>query len=466
MEILRDRIVRPASERLPSHTRKTLERFLVEKTKWAAGLPHRREMMRLRELDADAFWAYQASRLQAMYADAVAHVPYYRDLHDDYPRSLDIDPAHPLDALRQLPVLPKALVRRETERFWRQPPVFGTGEHTTGGTTGSGTLRVRAGIRDRGITNAILDARYAEIAGTPSPRILRLSGFIEHGESEERLSWHIPGTKFTYLSVYGLSHTNRDAIVDLLQRFRPQVIHGFPSAIHQLALLFRDDPLPGDVPPFVVVSVSETLLDAQRVDIETHLRTRVFDEYGSQEGQHLVLQCAEGAWHIHPARGIVELLELDSDAPVAAGELGRVVVTGLVNRSMPLLRYDIGDTAMSTGYATSCLCGCLWPTIGRIYGRIDDLPRTRDGRQFHFLAMKSITNVKESQVIQKSFDRFTCRVVVDDTHKLDLPRIKSEVTAELQKQFNVHPRVEVSVVDRLERTTRGKFRAFIVDMDE
>lgn len=466
MEILRDRIVRPASERLPSHTRKTLERFLVEKTKWAAGLPHRREMMRLRELDADAFWAYQASRLQAMYADAVAHVPYYRDLHDDYPRSLDIDPAHPLDALRQLPVLPKALVRRETERFWRQPPVFGTGEHTTGGTTGSGTLRVRAGIRDRGITNAILDARYAEIAGTPSPRILRLSGFIEHGESDERLSWHIPGTKFTYLSVYGLSHTNRDAIVDLLQRFRPQVIHGFPSAIHQLALLFRDDPLPGDVPPFVVVSVSETLLDAQRVDIETHLRTRVFDEYGSQEGQHLVLQCAEGAWHIHPARGIVELLELDSDAPVAAGELGRVVVTGLVNRSMPLLRYDIGDTALSTGYDTVCPCGCQWPTIGRIYGRLEDLIRTRDGRRFHLMSLKATPNLRESQVIQRDYERFEFRAVVDSSDAAIKEVVERKVIEQLRSRTQADVDVDFVYVDHIERTTRGKFRAVIVDMDE
>lgn len=43
----------------------------------------------------------------------------------------------------------------------------------------------------------------------------------------------------------------------------------------------------------------------------------------------------------------VELLAPDSSDYVKPGEIGRVVITDLYNRSMPLIRYDTGDFAVS-----------------------------------------------------------------------------------------------------------------------
>ena len=41
-----------------------------------------------------------------------------------------------------------------------------------------------------------------------------------------------------------------------------------------------------------------------------------------------------------------EFLDLDEDKPVEPGKPGRIVVTDLFNRSMPLIRYDTGDVAI------------------------------------------------------------------------------------------------------------------------
>lgn len=41
-----------------------------------------------------------------------------------------------------------------------------------------------------------------------------------------------------------------------------------------------------------------------------------------------------------------EFLDLEEDKPVEPGKPGRIVVTDLFNRSMPLIRYDTGDIAI------------------------------------------------------------------------------------------------------------------------
>lgn len=110
------------------------------------------------------------------------------------------------------------------------------------------------------------------------------------------------------------------------------------------------------------------------------------------------MQYSEGQIHINPLVGILEILN-ESDRPTEPGELGRVVVTGLVTKSMPLIRYEIGDYTVSTGYASDCRCGLDWPTIGRVEGRTGNLVRTRDDRQIGMLGygvLKDLNGVQES----------------------------------------------------------------------
>ena len=60
----------------------------------------------------------------------------------------------------------------------------------------------------------------------------------------------------------------------------------------------------------------------------------------------IATQCATCGTY-HPAEGhlILEILD-DSDRPVRPGKMGRVVVTPLFNRAMPLVRYETGDYAV------------------------------------------------------------------------------------------------------------------------
>src|SRR5690606_10674153 len=119
-----------------------------------------------------------------------------------------------------------------------------------------------------GYTNALLESRYQRLVGTKNPRILRMTGFIGHAETDRLIYTRIPGTRIAYLSIYALVPENRDRIAAFLDEFRPEIIHGYPSAIQQLAILFSDGVVPGGLSPSAVITTSETLQPNHRSDIE------------------------------------------------------------------------------------------------------------------------------------------------------------------------------------------------------
>ena len=241
-----------------------------------------------------------------------------------------------------------------------------------------------------------------------------------------------------------------------LNSFSPQLLHGYASALAELAELVG-----GMVPaPEAVVSTSETLTEKQREVIEARLGGRVCNEYGSQEGQHLVQECVQRGMHIHPARGIVELLNFATNDPVRVGEQGRVVVTGLHARAMPLIRYDLGDAAVSTGFADDCRCGSGWPTIGTVLGRTEDLVKLRDGRRVGMLSYSTLRDargVREAQIIQSGYESFVYRIV--PAEGLERASTEDHIRRELQSRLGIAVSVRFEYVADLERGPSGKLRA-------
>ena len=73
--------------------------------------------------------------------------------------------------------------------------------------------------------------------------------------------------------------------------------------------------------------------------------------------------------------GVLEVVD-DTGFPVSPGEKGRVIVTNLCNRLMPLIRYDLGDVAVQ---GDTPKCGRGFPIVRSIEGRAVDLVETRTG---------------------------------------------------------------------------------------
>jgi phenylacetate-CoA ligase len=155
----------------------------------------------------------------------------------------------------------------------------------------------------------------------------------------------------------------------------------------------------------------------------------------------------------------VEVVDADN-RPLPPGETGALICTSLINFVQPFIRYRVGDTgALGT---QACSCGSPLPVLARIEGRIDDVLITREGRLIGRLdpVFKGTSGVVEAQIVQDDYDKFRVRVVPSDSFsEKDRQDIRDSLLERVGKG-----EVQIDIVDRIERTSGGKFRAVVCNL--
>jgi phenylacetate-CoA ligase len=158
---------------------------------------------------------------------------------------------------------------------------------------------------------------------------------------------------------------------------------------------------------------SEVLEDSVRQRVRNLLGVEIADGYGTTEG-FIGWQCPTGSYHVNAEHMMLEVLD-EQGHPVGPGEMGRVVVTTLENRLMPLVRYEIGD--FTTASRGPCRCGRTLPTFERVIGRSLNLFRLADGRllsPWTFVeVLRDSRLFRQFQIIQEALDRYTLNFAVD-----------------------------------------------------
>jgi phenylacetate-CoA ligase len=111
-----------------------------------------------------------------------------------------------------------------------------------------------------------------------------------------------------------------------------------------------------------------------RARIESAWGARLFDHAGMTEVGPWGFECAEapGGLHVMESEFIAEVVDPESFAPVAEGEVGELVLTNLGRLGSPLIRYRTGDLVRLT--RGRCRCGRSFARAGGgVLGRIDDM---------------------------------------------------------------------------------------------
>lgn len=403
--------------------------------------------------DPDWLARDQASRLESMLVWSAARVPHYRDLFAD----LGIGPADLAtpEALAALPVLDKETVRADPDRFVPDEPRPRLIPQTTGGTTGT-PVRYWATLDAVRANYATYEARCRRWAGVRFGQ--RMASF--HGQpiipsSQQGGPYWRRNLAFnqTYFSVYHLNHATVGAYLDELERFDPQVLAGYTSAVHRVALGLLDRGQQGRIRPSAILVSSETLTPSVRRDIETAFACRVTNAYSLGELVAFVSECEHGGLHISTDYGLLEFVE---------GEAGtEIIATGLINRGMPLLRYRTGDLVVPSS-GGRCDCGRGLPVVEQLIGRVDDVVHTPEGATVGpapmSLAFQRVPNLRRAQVRQDRVEELTVLIEVDPAFS---DADEEFLVAELSKRLGPTLRIRVDRVEGLPRTSGGKERLVV-----
>ena len=430
------------------------------------GLPFRAKVRRSLEMTPEDFWSYQRVALHAIYQYAREHVPFYKEHPSSYGPLPQKRPV--LDALAQLPVLDKQTVKERNEDFWGPTPSALTKYHTTSGTSGT-PLRISATLREKGRFQAAKEDYFRRVSGSRYPRSIRLSGFLTPTKESNRLYWRDWAANRLFTNIYALRPRNRSDVVDVVRRFQPELFYGHASAVHEFAKLVGER-LPRSREKATGIVTSEVLLPHWRSTVEKNICRKVCDFYSSQENSHLITECRAGKRHINPLIGIVEIVD-EQGNPVEAGQTRDVLITGLISKSMPLIRYKIGDTALYASYETGCACGLSWPTIGRVEGRSEDLVEIEDGRRIGMLgyhAVKDLEGIQECQLIQRGYHRFVCKIVQDDMKTVSQrEEMEEHIHSVVERRMQERVRMEFEYPARIPREGENdKFKAVVMDFED
>ena len=324
----------------------------------------------------------------------------------------------------------------------------------TGGTTGR-ALAIYADAPALRRNYAFFE-RFKRTAGIgPADRVATFAGrpIVPTGQSAPPFWRRNVAGRQLLLSSYHISPRTLDEYIGALEAYAPQWIDSYPSSLEPIArrIVQRGGT---SLRPAAIVTSSETLSASARATMEQAFACRVFDQYGSAEMVAFIAQCREGRYHAHSDYGFLELLD-ERGEPVADGEPGEIVATGFINRSLPLVRYRMGDLAVRT--SAPCACGSAFPGISSLLGRMDDVIVTPSGRRIGRIdpIFKAVSTLHEARVVQTAIDSIRLEAVISEGFTAT---DRQTLLDELRLRVGAEMRLEFVSVPSIPRTRGGKLR--------
>ena len=427
---------------------------------WIAGPAYRRTLARaplFERASTEEIRSYQEQALGEMLDFATSEVPAYAKHRSAVERYA------PFDALKDFPLLDRDALQQNLRdhlpRDFERIPHY---EITTGGTSGD-QLRLYVDDASQSVETAFVHRVWSHVGYTPRARKATFRG-VPFPDLPEGVYWRAnPIYNELQLSPFHMSEATMGSYVERLVRYAPEYLHGYPSAIDFLADYIRRNGLAASIPPVrAAFLASEACTPGQRSRISEVFSTRVFPIYGHSERLILGAECeTEEVYHHVPDYGVLEIVGSDGKPCERDGERGELVGTGLLNRSMPLIRYRTGDRA--TRRDRSCACGRNWDRFDDVEGRWkQDMLVGKTGARISLTALNMhgsvLEHVARFQYRQTEPGSCSLRVVpAPGFTDADAARIEQAYRDKLGAELDV----VVELVDEIPLTERGKLKAVV-----
>lgn len=410
----------------------------------------------------DKLAALQEQKLTEILRYACLYIPYYQNIMEK--AGIGADDIKDKTALSFFPVLTKPIIQERFDDL--VDPKMSQKEYVTehsGGSTGQPT-KVRRYLKARAAVHASTWRANSWMGWEIGDPWIWLWGRLSTSKSSWKSKlvnlYKTLGCQESFFNVHGLDKKKLLKFARAVRLFRPKLIEGYTNAFYQLCLLLRQENI--ELPKLMgVATTAETLYSEQRRLIEDVLGCKVFNRYASSEVGLIASECSEhDGLHLAAENIYIECVKEDK-SPVAPGEPGKLLITDLNNRVMPLIRYDLGDMGIIS--TEPCKCGRPYPLLQKVIGRQSDVLRLPNKKIVFPDDLAEIfyplPQVRKFQVIQEELSKVNVFVALKSGSEDE--SLKALIYRQLQEALGDGTDIKLDFVEDIPILSSGKHRICI-----
>ena len=400
----------------------------------------------------------QFDKLANLLTSALRHCPW----HAQRIRAAGLDDfsgKRPLDFgdLRRLPTMSKQDAREHGEAMrWTDVP-GGSFKYNTGGSSGQPLIFHFGRWRQASDAAGRIRARRWWGVDVGEPEVYLWGAPVELAKTDRIKTLRDRMLNQLVLNAFDMSPAHMDEYVEAIWRFRPKCVYGYASSVALLAAHARSRAQSIRVPGLrVVCTTGEPLFPHQRELIAQAFGAPVANEFGSRDIGFTAHETPQGEMLLISESILLEVLD-PAGNPVAPGETGEAVMTGLCSEAQPFIRYRTGDMVRLSPQTASCGRGLH--VIAEVAGRTTDFIVRADGTIMHALAviyvLRAVAGVAEFKLIQHTPSEIEVLVVPDPRWGAEA---EAAVISGLKARLGEQCQISIRLVDAIAPEASGKYR--------
>jgi len=323
--------------------------------------------------------------------------------------------------------------------------------HSSSGTTGIPTVIYYS----REDVDNWTDLLARSIVGAGATRADVFQNMMTYGFFTGGLGLHY-GAERVGMTVIPISGGNTKRQIQTMRDFRSTVLHVTPSyLLHIHSKLDEEGVRLEDLALRKAFIGAEPHSENTRCKLQDLLHIEAFNSYGLSElnGPGVAFECVcRKDMHVWEDGYIAEIIDPKTGEVLKDGEQGELVLTNIVRRATPILRYRTRDLALL--HPQGCDCGRTHRRLSRILGRTDDMLIINGVNVFPSQIEEKIMKIPEVATNYQIYvdkkgalDRLTVKVEIypklflGEVSKLE--SLKHRIVDELKASITISPGVEL-----------------------
>ncbi len=405
-----------------------------------------KEIRKVEKLSAEEIKKYQEAKLKKLLLYAYNNVPYYHKVLSEA-KVVENGKVN-LNNFNKIPILTKEIIRKEGKNLYSKEKRKGVYENTSGGSTGEPVRFLQDKYYDDwNIATKLyfFNEFFNKEMGEPEINLWGSDRDVEKNSlsKKERIINFLYNRKF--LNAFKVDGAKLNSFVKEINDFRPNSMWVYVESMDILSKHIEESKSKIHKPSFII-STAGTLYPEIRENAEKTFNCPVYNQYGSREVGGIAIECTnKNGLHEFPWSNKIELVK------------EKIVITGLNNFSMPLIRYEIGDIGVEKK-SNHCLCGRETLKLEEIKGRTINHFKTKKGKIVHgqyFIHLFYFRDwIEKFQIIQKDYSNLVIKIIKkENENNEDIREIEDKIKSILDKSI----KIKWEFVKEIPSTKSGKY---------